>query len=384
MEEYEENIFLYHYRCNKGIKALTILLVMAAFIVFPASAEGASVTREVSETYIAAGAEIEVTLSISGMKAGGIVETIPQGWSVVSSDHPADRTRISGQSIIFSVIDETEIIYLVRAGSNGGSIAGQWDDALNCTGGVIPATSISVSGGEGGDTDSTTPATGATTAGTTSLLFSVDTTSGHSFARNDGVVTGIRIWGEGDLEGVNLSIERTAQPPDLPSPDGIPYSFLAITASGLDDGNITRAEITFEVNTSWMDTHRIDPSSVVLMRYNNTWTALHSEQSGTAGNATRFTAISPGFSAFAITGTEIGTEATVTTTSSLRTTETKKPITVATPVHQSRPDLNAGALKDETISGFLIPGLVIAAAICGGAGYLLYTRRKKSEDEVKE
>ncbi|WP_220680659.1 PGF-pre-PGF domain-containing protein [Methanofollis formosanus] len=317
------------------------------------------------------------------MKTGGIVETIPSGWTFTGTDHPEDRSKISGSNIVFSVINDAEIVYHVRIGPRSGVITGEWDDVLNCTNGTVPETSIMIAGSDGGGTSTwETYENRIENTSDNILLFSKDETKGHPFTHNDGVVTGIRLSGNRTLEDVNLSVRKISQPSDLPSPEGVPYTYLNITPSGHDTGNITRAAITFEVNVSWMDQNWIEPSSIVLMRYNSTWTALPTNRSGKHGINPVYTAVSPGFSTFAITGTAIERGAT-TTSAAVEKDEAKKPVTIATPKQQSRPDLKT-ANTDKNSSGLLVPGLLTLLVICGVVGYLLYRRREDRPEEKKE
>lgn len=136
-----------------------VLFVLASiFLVFLADstlAEESTVTRSLSTSTPNGNSIFNVTLQISNLQVGGIVEVLPDGFSYVSTTHPAAQVEQSGQNLVFSVIEETEISYLVRAPSSGsGTFTGKWDNSLAGSDGQISASSVTVktksSGGSGG------------------------------------------------------------------------------------------------------------------------------------------------------------------------------------------------------------------------------------------
>ncbi|WP_255335711.1 hypothetical protein [Methanosarcina sp. KYL-1] len=112
----------------------------------PAAAEDSSITRSFSKENPAPNEEFEVILTISGLRAAGIVESIPEGFTYVSTSYPADgRVSVSGQNLVFSVLDDRKIVYRVKAPVSGsGNFEGQWNDILNQKKGTIQASEVSV------------------------------------------------------------------------------------------------------------------------------------------------------------------------------------------------------------------------------------------------
>lgn len=118
-----------------------LVLVIPCFVFFSVisaivvpvmgAGEGAEVeVTRFSPTASAPDTEFDVTLRIGGELplVVGIVETIPKGFSFVSTTYPY---RVSGQRIAFAVINETEIKYTVKAPSSGeGTFKGEWVDLL--------------------------------------------------------------------------------------------------------------------------------------------------------------------------------------------------------------------------------------------------------------
>lgn len=158
-------------RSEKSLTALLfcMLLTTAAFLSGTATvAQGAGVdgVTRYAPAGPAPGAEFEVHLTINGELPliVGIVETIPEGFDFVSTT--CEQYEVSGQKIVFAVIDETEIMYCVKASSSGeGSITGTWIDLLSDKEGSIADTSSVVRGG-GVGTTTPKPSPAATPAAT--------------------------------------------------------------------------------------------------------------------------------------------------------------------------------------------------------------------------
>ena len=140
-------------------KILTIVLIIATILgiltssvaltsiaIATAKATDTAVTRTPSTTNPTPGSTFEVMLNIAGLQIGGVVETIPDGFAFISTTHPSNQTYVSGQKVVFTVVNETSIRYEVRAPLEGsGTFDGTWYDALNEMEGNIDSTSVSVS-----------------------------------------------------------------------------------------------------------------------------------------------------------------------------------------------------------------------------------------------
>jgi len=144
-------------KCEKMTLVLLFLTLAAAsllvgMVTAVQGAEVVGVTRYIP-TGLAAGEEFEVTLMISGERpmAAGIVETIPVGFSFVSTTHPTDHYNVSGQKIAFAAINTTEIRYTVMTPSSSeGTFTGEWIDLLSDKEGEIADTTVIVDGGSAG------------------------------------------------------------------------------------------------------------------------------------------------------------------------------------------------------------------------------------------
>ena len=118
-----------------------------------------TITRTLSPMLPSPGSTFEVTLNITGLRIGGIVETIPDGFTFVSTTHPLNQTRVSGQKVVFVVLNETSIRYEVRAPSRGsGTFSGTWYDAMSEKEGDIESTHVSLRMAEASPTPAPTSA----------------------------------------------------------------------------------------------------------------------------------------------------------------------------------------------------------------------------------
>jgi len=141
---------------NKKIPEIVLILAMVILMISissvaltsiaTAKATDTTVTRTLSTTTPTPDSTFEVMLSIAGLQIGGIIEIIPDGFAFISTTHPSNQTHLSGQKVLFAVVNETSIRYEVRAPLEGsGTFDGSWYDALNEMEGNIDSTSVSVS-----------------------------------------------------------------------------------------------------------------------------------------------------------------------------------------------------------------------------------------------
>ena len=128
-----------------AILAISVL-ALAPIVNVKATATGTTITRTLSTTSPTSDSTFDVMLNIAWLQIGGVVETIPDGFAFISTTHPSNQTYVSGQKVVFTVVNETSIRYEVRAPLEGsGTFDGTWYDALNEMEGNIDSTSVSVS-----------------------------------------------------------------------------------------------------------------------------------------------------------------------------------------------------------------------------------------------
>lgn len=120
-------------------------LSLAPIVNVKATATDTAITRTLSTTSPTTDSTFDVMLNITGLQIGGIVETIPAGFAFVSTTHPVNQTYVSGQKVVFVVVNETSIKYEAQALSEGsGTFGGTWYDALSEKEGDIESTSVFV------------------------------------------------------------------------------------------------------------------------------------------------------------------------------------------------------------------------------------------------
>jgi hypothetical protein len=128
-----------------AILAISVL-ALAPIVNVKATATDTTITRTLSTTSPTSDSTFDVMLNIAWLQIGGVVETIPDGFAFISTTHPSNQTYMSGQKVVFTVVNETSIRYEVRAPLEGsGTFDGTWYDALNEMEGNIDSTSVSVS-----------------------------------------------------------------------------------------------------------------------------------------------------------------------------------------------------------------------------------------------
>ncbi|WP_292728901.1 kelch repeat-containing protein [Methanoculleus sp.] len=166
--------------------------------------------------------------------------------------------------------------------------------------------------------------------------------------------------------GINMLIvtgwTQSSPGSGIPPAPGTPYQYVDLVPARFT--NITGAIITFTVPTAWLNEHGFSPEDIVLYHYNGTaWEALPTTIESTIGAKVTFTAASPGFSTFAITGIEQAgavTTPTAAQTTSPAVAEPTAEQTTAAPAAPA-PDLPLGTIA-------IVAGAILVLA---AGGYLV-------------
>jgi len=123
------------------------VLAFAPIVSVKATATGTTVTRIFSTINPDAESTFLVTLNITGLEVGGIVETIPDGFKYVGTDYLSNRTSVSGNKVAFAIVNTTHINYTVKAMYGTGDFSGIWEDYLSENSGEVEGmTHVSVRG----------------------------------------------------------------------------------------------------------------------------------------------------------------------------------------------------------------------------------------------
>jgi len=107
------------------------------------------------------------------------------------------------------------------------------------------------------------------------------------------------------VENVAIYMESLEEPA-VQAPGPLVYSYFSVRIENLYDNDLASLTIKLEVLRSWLQQNNIDISRVRLWRYGaNGWHELETQQVGEDALKIYFSASSPGFSVFAITGERI-------------------------------------------------------------------------------
>lgn len=173
---------------------------------------------------------------------------------------------------------------------------------------------------------------------------------------------------------VEILKNKSTLTPDAPT--GEVYNYLNIwvgnSGYGSDEDNLENAVVCFRVEKSWIEDKGIDQSSITINRYSDKkWDELPTNLSGEYDNYLYFTAGTPGFSPFAITGAatakESGTEIKPEAENS-----NKNNGSAAGNVEQTVNKENKSIPEKESKS---TPGFEITYGIIGLVGLFLYIRK---------
>jgi len=102
------------------------------------------------------------------------------------------------------------------------------------------------------------------------------------------------------------------------------YKYIDIDAKNINETHIDKVKIQFEVNKSWINVNDINPDTIALNRYKNSWEKLSTKKTSEDNDFVYYEAETPGFSTFAISGEMMAgvtttTVPVVTTTPSITT-----------------------------------------------------------------
>jgi PGF-pre-PGF domain-containing protein len=112
-------------------------------------------------------------------------------------------------------------------------------------------------------------------------------------------LTNIEISAKNTISNAELTVTKvSSKSSEIPNPPNQVYSYVEITTD-ISDSDISNATITFEVEKSWLQ--NADRNSVTLQRYHSSWQSLSTKFINESGSSYTYSAVSPGFSLFAIT-----------------------------------------------------------------------------------
>ena len=107
-------------------KTLVAVVVAAAMVWLVSatslSAQGANPTRSFNRSTVTPGSQVVVTIIATDYgRLGAVIETLPDGFTYVSSDLDAAQVKENGQEITFVLLGESSFTYTVTAPGEDGS-----------------------------------------------------------------------------------------------------------------------------------------------------------------------------------------------------------------------------------------------------------------------
>lgn len=111
---------------------LSLCLLLLTFTVQAAEPEVSPSVKRTLLSSVAPSQEFEVELQVLGFETGGIIETLPEGFSYLGSSLPETQVKLEGQKLIFALLEDKKISYKLKAPASGtGFFSGKWEAVLS-------------------------------------------------------------------------------------------------------------------------------------------------------------------------------------------------------------------------------------------------------------
>jgi PGF-pre-PGF domain-containing protein len=123
--------------------------------------------------------------------------------------------------------------------------------------------------------------------------------------KDTGYVSGIVLNSKEAVYNVKVVVEKMDRKPypTMPDPEGVVLSYLKISKTGITNTQLQEAEVRFQVPVPWLAANDIGQSRVFLRRDAlGDWEALPTTYLSEDGEYAYYSALTPGFSYFVITG----------------------------------------------------------------------------------
>jgi PGF-pre-PGF domain-containing protein len=117
-------------------------------------------------------------------------------------------------------------------------------------------------------------------------------------------VSMVNITAAQNITQFTVAASVTSLPSEVPQPDATLYQVMQITLFGANEDAIGSAEISFSLPLAWLEASGIAPEDAKLYRWHEgAWQTLPTTYLGSADGYANYTAVTPGFSYFAVGGT---------------------------------------------------------------------------------
>jgi PGF-pre-PGF domain-containing protein len=228
---------------------------------------------------------------------------------------------------------------------------------------ITPAQTAAITPGQTASPSQTAVTTTASAGRTSTVMANV---GGNT------VVNSVEVTGTGHNDLIITGTVAHDPGQNISPPPGIVYQYFDLVPARYT--TIDRAVLSFTVPISWLDSHHIAPQNVVLYRLTGTtWTALPTTFVKTDGSLSRYTAATPGFTRFAITGQNTPVAATVQTSapasqSTVAGTPVATQITAAQPAQPTLLSTTQSPVPVWVPVSAVISALLIMAVLSGRKG----------------
>lgn len=220
-----------------------------------------------------------------------------------------EGTWVSGDTVTFdapSVDEDTYVSLRLEVSETNSGLTDTTDFDILVTAAQVEETTTYSTGGGGGEDTSDESDEEETDEPPTNVTESVVVGGGQSKQLDVGAET------VGSLELVaksgrdiigSIEYEETeSRPSNVPDPEGEDYRFIEIERNDFENQDIESAEFDFKVSKDWLSNKEVAPETVRLQRYESNWSELETSKSSEDSESVHYTATSPGFSVFSITG----------------------------------------------------------------------------------
>ncbi|MBN2422026.1 PGF-pre-PGF domain-containing protein [Candidatus Woesearchaeota archaeon] len=163
-------------------------------------------------------------------------------------------------------------------------------------------------GSSGSATSGSAPGGGSSTTGTSATRLWSSMSLGLNemeITKTDIAFKKLSIYLIKELNDTKIKVTALSEKPEtITKPEGYEiYQYLEITPTRISDEDISRVELLFSVNKSWIEGKPIDEESVRLFKFGNgNWIELMTSKPSSGDDSVSYKSISSGFSYFAITG----------------------------------------------------------------------------------
>lgn len=197
-----------------------------------------------------------------------------------------------------------------------------------------------------------------------------------TISNNQIAITQVRFSATKEIRNGGLDVSSLKANPVSVSPVGTAYQFLQFSRSNLVDGSFRASvEVSFVVPVSWLSDNGVDAGDVALYRYTGgEWNELETSLDRQDGTNAYYTAITPGFSYFAIASTTVSQSGDETQEDPVETTEAVQGPEQEETAEQSIEEESAEEQQEGGFSIWMI--ILLIAVVLAGAGIWMYQRRK--------